>query len=485
LNNELTITIALLATALFMDSEGTSAQPEARPRPPLPMTPDTQRQITDSRTGHILTNIGVWSPDSLWIVYDIRSDPAGDAFDGRRIEMVNVVSGTVKILYEAMPGACCGVATFHPSRDEVVFILGPEHPTKDWQYCAWHRQGVIVQTSRPGEIMNLDARNLTPPFTPGALRGGSHLHVWDAAGQWVSYTYEDHVLAVFNDEAVEHESNLRNVGVSIPGRPVKVAKTHPRNRDGKYFSVLVTRTKAKPESGSDEIRRACEEAWVGTNGYIRSTGFRQKRALAFQGQVRTVRGEDISEVFIVDLPDDLTAAGDGPLAGTETRAPCPPRGTRQRRLTFTAERKYAGLQGPRHWLRSSPAGDQIAFLMKDDDGVVQLWTVSPNGGPIAQVTRNPWPIASAFSWSPDGSRIAHVMDGSVCVTEPKSGTTTRLTDRTDPGSSPRPEACVFSPDGKRIAFVRSMPAGKARFNQLWVVETETEQTHARRESLRK
>ena len=224
---------------------------------------------------------------------------------------------------------------------------------------------------------------------------------------------------------------------------------------------------------------------MGTNGYIRSTGFRQKRALAFQGQVRTVRGENISEVFIVDLPDDLSAVGDGPLAGTETRAPCPPRGTSQRRLTLTAERKHPGLQGPRHWLRSSPAGDQIALLMKDDDAVVQLWTVSPNGGPIAQVTRNPWPIASAFSWSPDGSRIAHVMDGSVCVTELKSGTTTRLTDRTDAGSSPRPEACVFSPDGKRIAFVRSMPAGKARFNQLWVVETETEQTHARRESLRK
>src|SRR5262249_33607107 len=150
---------------------------------------------------------------------------------------------------------------------------------------------------------------------------------------------------------------------------------------------------------------ACEEGWVGTNGYLRNDGLRQHHALAFQGQVRSEKGDTISEVFIVDLPDDLTVPGEGPLAGTEKRRPFPPRGALQRRLTFTAQRKYPGIQGPRHWLHSSPRGEQIAFLMKDDNAVVQLWIISPNGGSPFQLTHNEWPVASAFSWSPDGHSI--------------------------------------------------------------------------------
>lgn len=426
-------------------------------------------QITRGPGGRILTNTGVWSPDSQWIVYDTRSDAAGDVFDGRRIELVNVRSGEVRVLYEARNGAHCGVATFHPRQPRVVFILGPENPTPDWPYNAWHRQGVIVDTAQPGQARNLDARDLTPPFTPGALRGGSHVHVWDAAGEWVSFTYEDHLLAQFKAASPTHDLNHRNIGVSVPGHPVRVSKDHPRNHDGDYFSVLVTRTTAEPAPGSDEIKKACEEGWVGTNGYRRADGSWQRRALAFQGQVVTEQGETITEVFIVDLPDDLTVPGVGPLAGTETRRPSPPRGVTQRRLTRTAHREFPGLQGPRHWLRSSPDGARIAFLMKDDAGVVQLWTVSPKGGPPAQLTRNPHPVASAFTWSPDGRFIAHVMDNSVCLTDANSGVTTRLTPRYDDASAPRPEACVFSPDGRKIAFVRRLPSPKILCNQIFVV----------------
>ena len=41
---------------------------------------------------------------------------------------------------------------------------------------------------------NLDARDLLPPFTPGALRGGTHVHQFSPDGHVVSSTYEDHVL---------------------------------------------------------------------------------------------------------------------------------------------------------------------------------------------------------------------------------------------------------------------------------------------------
>jgi hypothetical protein len=428
-----------------------------------------ERQITKTRSGHILTNTGVWSPDGQWIVYDTRSTPAGDSFDGARIEMVNVHTGKICLLYQARNGAHCGVATFSPRADKVVFILGPENPTADWRYCAWHRRGVIVDVARPGRAINLDARDLSPPFTPGALRGGSHVHVWDAAGDWVSFTYEDHVLSVFERETTEHDVNLRNIGVSAPVQSVKVSKHHPRNQDGTFFSVLVTRTVGNPEPGSDQIGRACEEGWIGTNGYVRIDGTRQKHALAFQGQVCTSQKEVISEVFVADLPEDLRVEGDGPLAGSQTRRPFPPKGTAQRRLTFTAAKKFPGLQGPRHWLRSSPDGSRIAFLMKDDSGVVQLWTVSPNGGPIEQLTHNSEPIASAFTWSPDGRFIAHIMDNSVCVTETGRGTTQRLTERTENATAPRPEACVFAPDGKQIAYVRPVRMGRAWVNQVFVV----------------
>ena len=35
-----------------------------------------------------------------------------------------------------------------------------------------------MDTGRPGVARNLDARDIVAPFTPGALRGGSHVHIY-------------------------------------------------------------------------------------------------------------------------------------------------------------------------------------------------------------------------------------------------------------------------------------------------------------------
>jgi hypothetical protein len=430
-----------------------------------------EEQLTTGPYGHILTNTAVWSPDSRRIVYDVRSDVAGGLFDGTRIETVDVRTREVTVLYESARGAHCGVATYSPTENRVVFILGPEDPTPDWSYGPYHRQGVMVDEARPRIAAPLDARDVTRPFTPGALRGGTHVHVFSGDGRWVSFTYEDHVLAPFAEETADHEINLRTVGVTVPGPRVDVRGDHPRNHGADGFSVLVAQVAAKPRPGSDEIHKAFEDAWVGVDGYAKPDGRRQKRAIAFQGEIIAEDGRTLSEVFIVDIPEDVTVPGDGPLEGTATRRPLPPKGTVQRRLTFTAGRKHPGIQGPRHWLRSSPDGSQIAFLMKDDAGVVQLWTVSPNGGKPQQVTRNATDIASAFSWSPDGRRVAHVMDGSVCVTNVASGETTRLTPRAEDAMAPRPEACVFSPDGKMVTYVRTVPDGTRIFNQVFICAT--------------
>jgi WD40 repeat protein len=412
------------------------------------------REISQFRGpgGCILTNCNVWSPDSEWIVYDTRSDPAGEVFDGTRIEMIHATTGERIQLYEARHGAGCGVVTWHPIEPTVVFIHGPEHPTPDWTYGFTRRQGVIVDARHPGVARSLDARNIVPPFTPGALRGGTHLHVWHPQGDWISFTYEDHWLSQVAVPTSDHDVNQRNVGVAIP-KPVTVPQSHPRNHSGDYFSVLVTRTTATPRPGSDDITRASEEAWVGS-----------RRQLAFQGQVVTVEGKTISEVFVVDLPDDLTIPGEGPLEGTSTRRPYPPRGVVQRRLTFTASEPYPGLHGPRHWLRSSPDGRLIGFLRPDRNGIVQFWTVSPDGGPPMQITDHPWPVASAFTWHPNGRSVAYVLDHSVCLTDVATGRTQRLTDRYD--QAPRPESCVMSPDGTKIAFVRH----RHGHNQISVID---------------
>ncbi len=197
---------------------------------------------------------------------------------------------------------------------------------------------------------------------------------------------------------------------------------------------------------------------MGTNGYRRPDGTVQRHAIAFLGDVIAADGKKVTEVFIADLPDDLTQAGAGPLAGTATRMPYPPAGVKIRRLTRTAD-------------RTSPDGARLACLMKDDVGVVQLWTVSPTGGALMQLTHNTRDIGSAFTWSANGQSIAHVMDGSVCVTDARSGKTRRLTaPPADPADAPSPLACVFSPDGSKIAFMRCVRhADGERYNQVFVV----------------
>jgi hypothetical protein len=433
-----------------------------------------ERQLTTAAHGHILTNVNVWSPDGAWIVYDVRSDAAGSVFDGTRIERVHVETSRVEVLYESQRGACCGVASYSPVDDRVAFILGPEDPTPDWEYAPHHRQGVIVDAALPEQAQNLDARNVVAPFTAGALRGGTHVHIFSGDDQWVSFTYDDHVLAT-RDPTGQGDLNQRNVGVAVPLGPVSVPRTHQRNHDGALFSALVTRTVRHPRPGSDEISRAYEDAWIGVAGYNRPDGSHQERALAFLGDVIDEQGQPLTELFIVDLPPlhAMKKPGDGPLQGTPTLRPQPPLAAVQRRLTFTADREHPGIQGPRHWPRSSPDGSQIACLMRDDAGVVQLWIVSPSGGLPRQLTRDPWDVASAFTWNRDGSAIAYIADGSVFIADAATGESRRLTGRAaDEGQhAPRPEACVFSPDGRQIAFARPVRnADGAVWNQIFIAD---------------
>jgi len=419
-----------------------------------------KKQLTFAPRHHQLTNINSWTADSQWLVFDVR--PHGGSFTGETIERVNVFSGEVEVIYRATQGAHVGVVTASPqSPGRYVFIHGPENPNEEWHYDFHHRRGVIVEN---GQASTLDAMDITPPFTPGALRGGSHVHVWSPDGSRLSFTYNDHVM-----QELDPRRNLRNVGVALPCGPVVSPKHHPREYDGSHFCILISHTTPDPHPGSDEINRAYEEGWVGNNGYLKPDGTRQRWALAFIGDTLSQTGEKVPELFITDLPEELAAwqqAGETPLAGTPTTLPTPPRGVTQRRLTFSDKQRYPGLVNtPRHWVRSSPDGSKLAFLMRDDNGVVQLWMISPNGGDPWQVTRGERGVQSAFNWHPSGKMLGFVQQGRVVLCDAISGEITPLT-QPEP-SAPSPDAIVFSPDGQYIAWAQE----SAGFQQLFMAAT--------------
>jgi Tol biopolymer transport system component len=101
---------------------------------------------------------------------------------------------------------------------------------------------------------------------------------------------------------------------------------------------------------------------------------------------------------------------------------------------------------------------------------VQLWTISPRGGSPRQITRDSFDIASAFTWNAAGTHIAYIADGSVFMVEVATGRSQRLTAKQTGDDAPLPEACVFSPDGRQIAYVRPVATLAGRFNQILVTD---------------
>ena len=185
-------------------------------------------------------------------MYDTRSDRLGDIFDGNRIMQVDVQTGDEQCVYLSKHGAGCGVVTTHPFDDRYVFIAGPENPTSDWTYGPTHRQGMIGQRSTPYTSHPMDARELAERPIAGALRGGTHVHIWHPKGDWLRSTYNDALKS----------PQVRDIAVHIPGT-VDVPSTHSRNHSGTYHSFIVTDTVDLPSS-PEQITRAYEETWLGS-----------------------------------------------------------------------------------------------------------------------------------------------------------------------------------------------------------------------------
>lgn len=420
-------------------------------------------QLTSDPRNHSLDNNDNYSPDDQWLVYDTRTDDGGIRM-GKTIEKVHVRTKEIVTIYRAPDatdsGPGVGAASYHPQANSVVFIHGLLNHTAERPYELWRRFGMIVHEAAPNMTVTTDARDVVAPFTAGALRGGTHRHEFSADGGWIGFTYNDALMADRGEKF-----NLRTIGVTQLDKPVVITGTV----DGSSFhgvgtSALVVRVTPNPRPGSDEISRAAWDSWIGTQGYRKPNG-RLQRARAFLGTVYSLDGRDVPELYVVDIPDDITQPGpDGPLEGTAEQMPMPPVGARQRRLTNTTDKPYPGFSGN---VRSSPDGSMLACLAKDDQGVDQLILASSVDGSYSALTSLKTPVESDARWHPDGTHVIFSCDNSVMVANVKDGSIRRLTERTEEP----PFALVWSRGGTTIAWnrlVKDVDSGQS-FAQIFLL----------------
>ena len=374
------------------------------------------RQLTfDTNKNHDLDNNLNFSPDDQWLCYDTRPYNGGIA-DGRTIEKVNVRTGQEVVLYRVKgfvkhKGPGVAAASYFPHKDSIVFIHGPD-VSNGLTYQKTRRVGAIIPGTGSDTCIWADSRDVTFPFTPGALRGGTHRHEPGGPGdQWIGFTYNDQIMKKYGQQ-IGKNLDLRTIGVTKLGQIVPVdLDPKGENRIGIGFSVLVVKVVPNPKPGTDEISHAAGDRWVGDAGYLKPDGTRQL-ARAFIGKL--AGGKE--EVFVVDIPNDITVPGpDGPLEGTRSSFPMPPKGAAQRRLTHTK----SGCRGD---VQSNREGSRLSFLSQDKNGKWQIFLISPLGGKMIQATHFSDGVQSEARWSPDGKFIVCTAKNRLYLTNVEEGT---------------------------------------------------------------
>ena len=430
-------------------------------------------QVThDYSKNHDLDNNDNFSPDGEWLVYDTRTGEGGIG-GCASIERVNIRTGEVQVLYhlpENKPfGPGVGAASYHPLEDRVIFIHGLSTVTEANPYQQWRRTGVMVDAATPGIPVNMDSRDVTFPFTAGALRGGTHRHEWSRDGKWIGYTYNDAIMKSLEDTTGERY-NLRTIAVSSRQHSCQVDQDPAgENVQGEWYSAVVVRVVPNPLPGSDEISHAASDSWVGSRGYLNPDG-KWQVARAFLGRVTNQQGNQVDELFITDIPDSLNIPGEyGPLEGTPGTMPMPPFGTRQRRLTFTSDTQHPGCTGV---VRSSSDGARISFLARDEQGIAQVFVISPQGGEPEQVTRHTSDVQSGVRWGPGDRSIIYVWDNSIVLCEVSGRPFDQRFRRLTAPSFHTPENIVWSNDGRTIAFNRVVekPGTDDKSKQIFIVQ---------------
>jgi len=429
-------------------------------------------QLTKGAYNHDLDNNDNFSPDGKWLVYDTRTAMGGIG-GSPSVERVQVETGRTEELFVVKdnqawgPGA--GAVSYHPTENKVIFIHGLAFCSEKNPYQQWKRSGVIVEDNHPNVPIYMDARDVTLPYTPGALRGGTHRHEWSKDGNWVGFTYNDAIMKAIEDSTGE-KVNLRTVGVSMRLHPVQVDHSgEGENLSGEWYSALVVRVVPQPVPGSDEISNAASDSWVGTGSYLSKTGKNQV-ARAFLGKVRNKNNQPVDELFVVDIPDSINVPGEfGLLEGTPKSFPMPPKGTVQRRLTFTAEAAHPGCGGV---VRSSSDGKWIAFQASDANGLQQIFLISPDGGSSRQVTEHRAGVQGGVRWSPDNQSICYISENSMVLCNISDQPFEKRFKRITPVGTRELSNVVWSNDGKTLAYNRPVKDGASGsiFKQIFVVK---------------
>lgn len=407
------------------------------------LLPLVERQITFGAKNHLLDgNNDNFSADGRFLCYDTR-ETFGPGIDrGRTIEKVEIATGRETVLYSppfstselAAPGL--GAASFHPSENRVSFIHGPplEQLAVRGPYAKTNRNGAEVPADGSQQLQWLDYRDVASDrdTLPGAHRGGTHSHQHSRTGRRIGFTYDDALLPQYERTIGYMELNPRAPGVA----------SH-------WFAVLVPvvqRGTAKP----GEIERAAEDAWVDAAGTKR----------AFIGRVRNDDGVTYEQsLFVADVPRDvdITTAD----AGSAQRYPRPPMGVAIRRLThsFAAGTAYG-----------SPDGKSIAYFAHDRNGTMQVFLIPENGSDRAetprlrpvQVTHMANISGNSLRWHPSGEAFSVISGGGIAVVGTRPGQSfgkAVLLTPTYDGQS-RQDA-LWSPDGRVLAFCKSVPAHTA------------------------
>ena len=430
-----------------------------------------EKQITADSYGHFLNPVQAWSPDGEWLVYDTRNEDPHISRTGS-VERVNVRTGEEEIVYQNMRqtlyGPGVGAAAWSPVSDQIIFIRGLNNARRERPYGITRRTGVGVFLDNKNQIIKYDGRDVTKPFTQGALRGGTHAHSWNGDGQWISFTYNDAVMADLSkmDSSVQ---DLRMVGVMAPWGKVDVVHVErDENFSGRMFSMVISSVTESPEPGSDQISKAYEDGWIGQAGYTDSSGRRSPYAVAFLGDVRDEHGGKVTEVFVVDLPEQKPEMiNEVQLKGSEYERPQPLSMVNQRRVTYTTDRKYPGVRGPRQWMKSSPDGSQLYFMMKDEEGYIQLFSVPTIGGAVRQISSNNFSIETAFDIDPSGNWAAYGSNQKVYLTSLTTGSTKCISDPHEDYSDLR--AIQWSYSGHNLAFNRKVKNRDSSYYQIFTL----------------
>ena len=405
-----------------------------------------EQQITFSCKNHELDNNDNFSPDGRFLCYDTRETVGPGIENSQSIDLVEIETGREIVIYqppasvtgaEAAPGV--GAASYSWTEPRVAFIHGPlleDVPARGY-YGKPNRNGAVVRADGPPLLQDgrypmawLDLRDVATDrdSTPGAHRGGTHRHEYNRNGQRIGFTYDDFLLPQYD----------RTIGYMTP---------HPKAPAPAecWFAVLVTPApmgQAKP----GEIEKAYGDSWVDPQGTMR----------AFIGKVRNPDGITYEEsLFVADIPSDvdITTAD----AGAADRYPRPPQGVSVRRLTHG----WAG-----GIVRGSPDGTKIAYYGKAADGSTQIFIIPADGSDQAedpakrpvQATHLPHGAESGLRWHPSGDIIFCISNNGIVATcvaaGARFGVSVFLTAQGD--ETPR-YALAVSPDGRRLAYNRTVP----------------------------